>query len=70
MIYVWPLEVCHLQMIRAKGLSHFMWLRSSENFIQRGCLEVEQLQQRKSFTLHVLIFSGLLCHSSGSIKTC
>lgn len=39
-IYIQPLEACHLQMILAKGLSHFMRLRSSENFIQRGWLDV------------------------------
>lgn len=37
-IYIQPLEACHLQMIRSKGLSHFMRLRSSENFVQSGWL--------------------------------
>lgn len=57
-------------MIQAKGLSHFMWRRSSEEyFIQREAgLEVQQLQHRKSFTWCVLIFSQVLCHSNGSIK--
>lgn len=38
-IYNQPLEACQLQMIQVEGLSHFMRLRSSENFIQRGWLD-------------------------------
>lgn len=50
MIYIKPLEACHLKMIQSKGQSHFIWLRSSENFIQRGWLGVLHLLQRKSYS--------------------